>query len=770
MEPPINTSSISQRGWNEKMCESFRAYIDKARSLVVTDLLCDMLNTKITNELLNQQLTEIKVNALANTIGPDVITMRQNSEDRDRPRPTSPPMGEYPPNDLDTWEKVLEAALKLADRDRHYRTQEYERLSNMRQFPTMNHDQMTRPDHVLLAHRPAYKYYDLLVQELDRLARAAHNETRNAHVHIEIEHVTEITPSRWLIDFLNVYDIARHNVTRVYPRSFFIDNIYTRTIKGTVIDDTSGRVDTLQREFTTYTPDLVIQLPRFAQMFADITFRPKDDDQSLFKSQLSEYGTITYKDFELALHFAVHMGQGRAFSPDMPSVPYKDFLRNPVKYMEGPYRVTVARLLMQALRKLRDTFPQEGQFRTVALPGGIGHGYELVKDVTTEGGATVKESIKMPVEIMYVLRSFVVENIHAYRRRYILRYAGARNMPDTDYILSPLWHMINFTTSAVTEFTSLYKRLGSKNQVNAQMAPQVSSMITMHTVYAMLMLVSRTVDILKKPEEDSTGRAILDVITACSHVDGPVIRYTNTTEAFPGLLFYSVLAIGDTKKSEYGTPRHNRPEQYECYFSAPEQFKDREDRIALFNTFSSFSSGECMPTITQSKMCKDVPIIGFGVQVNTRSTIVGGQRPEAPFSAGAGTLTGARLIPDMTFEQLKMATSKDIGTVTAGHINLLAMAVNDRSTFTSEHVKGFFTDMTNHMGANETNVVTKLDLRKNYVDIQQFFALPVVWKTRNTMVDASRVKSSYSFFAQDFQSDSFQNMFGFGNSAGNNNN
>lgn len=813
----LEPATIAQRGWNEAMREAFVAYCEDDRNRTVGGVVADLL--RVTQDAIRLELELDEERALARlaTAPDNVLTIRPigdggggdgddgeggggGGDDDDRPAGGGPARrrhGRRPRADpyrfeQDTWAGVYAAAQALADRDRDDRIDEFHRIVNMHHYPLLDPAALGIEEHRRLVARPHEAYYDMVVRELTRLARDADAAAAQIPTEIDVRQVTEVVPSQWLIDLLSVYHTAEemHNVP--YPNRVVLDNIYTRRIKAVPIDPRTGQPEAEQRDFVTYTPDVMLQLQRFSQMFTDVTFRPQKVDQQLFRDQLNEYGTITYKDVELLVHYAVAAGNGRAPEGLRP-IDYRAFLRDPVRFHQGERAATLAVLVYGAVQTLSDTFPQGSFFRAVVPPGGVGIGYELVRNVPTDApppeaaaaAPTRLEVQPIPPEAMNVLRAFVLNNIHVYRkRRGLLRYAGAAQMPDTDYTTSPLWHLLNFDTAAVTEFTKVYRAVSRANpeQVNAQMNAQVDKLVCVQTVYAMLMTAVRTVQILKKPGDETVREAVLELLADCTYTDNRRQLYANSTETYPGLLFYALLAIGDQADAEYGQPEIIRRGHVRGYFARPERFVDRPDRVALFNAFGTYSSNASLSTISQSRMTRQVPILGFGVQTNKHDEIRGREpmeerqpqarrpvhdRDEVHDVLIGARLQGARTVDDSSYEQLKVALSKNIGTITSSYLNILGNTVVERHRFGSDVIKAFFMDQTPAVPARQVAVVTPLDLRQNYVDFNRFFTLPVVWKTANTPVDATRVRSNYSFTVVDFTGTEqgqqlFQSMFGGG--------
>ena len=125
--------------------------------------------------------------------------------------------------------------------------------------------------------------------------------------------------------------------------------------------------------------------------------------------------------------------------------------------------------------------------------------------------------------------------------------SGLRNRePQDSRVESPIGRLLNFDERAVTEFKSLYKTLDPYNPeyVNGQINERVAYFSCVQRIYAML--VSAALAFYANRSQGSSDMEVGIVMSKCMNLDESTdtIMYASTAEAFPGLLFYTMLAVG----------------------------------------------------------------------------------------------------------------------------------------------------------------------------------------------------------------------------------
>ncbi len=733
VENPDHVLTAGQRVWNNIMRGRVHHYLGQQNNRHVATIVGDLINARMENERLRRDLTKVKL--YANTLGQMQPTISQpEPEENDEKEEVGDQVARSQRLVDLTWDEITTAALALADRERTDRIHEYEQLLNLRTYPQLGSTTvLTADEHHDLLHQQAYVYYNHLMTAITEAVREA--ASRRARLEgTESQLITEILPSQWFLDFLATFSRAERIGPVEYPRIAHLDDVMFRTVRGFAIN-AQGASARVQSTFVTVPVDVVIQLPRFAQLFSDISFHPMPEDARVFQlgDATASPTSSLYKDFELLVHYALATTQN-----------YRDFLVNPCRYLAGDRLQDTITAIVDAAKKLFHAFPTDCYFKPCLVPGGHGYGLELVKNVA---GSTQKQNV--PDKIMSVLRGFILENIQVYKRkRQMSVYGGLgvmANDPMNDRVQSPIGRKLNFDRGAVAEFTRLYKRISPDrpNVVNAQLDTSVAQMVCIHSLYGDLMSAALAINALRHTCNTSMRDATSYLFQKAIYVNEKVVRYASTLEVLPGLIFYTMLGAGSQEKN-YAS-RHTiaaGQTATDAHITDAQFFDGRPDRVAFYNAFAAYS--QMLPTITEAKLARVVPGLGFGVNTRVSGDLVGARTHANVEDRGiTGSLAGVRWLDDDLYEQLRSSLAKSIQTVRSAYINIIMHTVHRNRFYGEQSIWHYFSDGDGISAAPaqpvvDTPLITPLKVRVNYVDKKTFFNLPLVFRARSTYVDASR--------------------------------
>ena len=728
MENPDSVLTAGQRVWNNIMCGRVRHYLGQENNRHVATIVGNLIEARMENERLRRDLTKVKL--YANTLGQIQPTILQPEPEVDNDEKAEDVVRSQWLADL-TWDEITTAALALADRERTDRIHEYERLLNLRTYPQLGSTTViTADEHRDLLHQQAYVYYNHLMTAITEAVREA--ASRRARLEgTESQLITELLPSQWFLDFLATFSRAERIGPVEYPRIARMDDVMFRTVRGFAIN-AQGASARVQSTFFTVPVDVVIQLPRFAQLFADVPFHPMPEDARAFQlGDATASPTLSlYKDFELLVHYGLATTQN-----------YRDFLVNPRRYLAGDRLQDTITAVADVAKKLFDTFPADCHFKPCVVPGGHGYGLEFVKNVAEN---TQKQNV--PDKIMSVLRGFILENIQVYKRKREMSVYGGlgvmTNDPMNGRVQSPIGRKLNFDRGAVAEFTRLYKRISPDrpNVANAQFDSSVAQMVCVHSLYGDLMTAALAIIALRHTCNRSMRDATSYLFQKAIYVNENVVRYASTLEVLPGLIFYTMLGAG-SRETNYAT-RHTiaaGQTATDAHITNAQFFAGRPDRVTFYNTFAAYS--QMLPTITEAKLTRVVPGLGFGVNTRVSGDLVGARTLADVEDRGiTGSLAGVRWLDDDLYEQLRSSLAKSIQTVRSAYINIIMHTIRGNMFYGEQSIWHYFSDcdgISTHPVA-DTPLTTPLNLRVNYIDKKTFFNLPLVFRVRSTYVDASR--------------------------------
>ena len=228
----------------------------------------------------------------------------------------------------------------------------------------------------------------------------------------------------------------------------------------------------------------------------------------------------------------------------------------------------------------------------------------------------------------------------------------------------------------------------------------------------MLVSAAATVYVNSSPETHQPNVSM--TIDKCVHYDdsSDMVRYASSTEAFPGLLFYTMLSSGSNKSTFDKLPNISAVDRHAPGMSSPTFFEDRPDRRDFFNTFGTYAF--MVTTLSKSKVSNSYP-------VNV-----------------SAAREGIRWMPTETINCIRASAGKQLWDSQAAYLSLLgffAHPSNLKAWLGKEGLLNYFRDKGPAINGYKPLAVS---FRESYSDIRAFFALPVMYSARVDFVDTTR--------------------------------
>lgn len=515
---------------------------------------------------------------------------------------------------------------------------------------------------------------------------------------------TAITPSEWMADFLAVFERAEKFSAIDYPSHREMNDVfYTRKTLKILPTDAPSPTHTRKRDITNYPLDIGYHCVRFASLFTTIVFDPLKN--------LDMERTV-YTDFELLVHFAVRTSRNR--------IPYEDFLLSPANYLTGDNFLKLLEEIERATNQVMGSFKNGLFFKSDSK-----HGIRLYRrsQPLTDNDPIKISPAPVPDEIMTGLALDVLNNIKVYEtERKCAVFCGLGMVDSRDMrVESPIGRLLNFDGRSVSEFKNLYKELNPSNpeQVNAQLSNRIASFSCVQRVYAMLVTAASAIyanSATKTPtsSQRNSKLQVNFVLGRCMKVDDntDTVMYASTTEAFPGLLFYTMLAM-TTADSVFKkiAPKSASDKEYPG-ISNPKYFEKRPDRIAFFDTFGRYALQ--LVTISHSKIDKTLPL-----------------------NIGCENY-GIRWMKPDDLHAIRISTGKQLYEAQSGFVTLLGFNAhwNHHSKWVNRlNVWDYFMDV-NGMNSTSTPLATWARNDDEY-SYRNFFNLPVMYYRDIYCIDKS---------------------------------
>lgn len=600
-----------------------------------------------------------------------------------------------------TWEELSIAAHILADKKYRSHVTSSDQIQSAVLFPQFFVDgadgnAMDDGACTQLLVAPYFTHYNsmkLALVEVGRRLEQKRNEIASRST-MQIDISTTVVPSEWTADFLYVFDRAKTAGTQNYPKPREMTDVFYTSKTVRLID---GKCNTVPTQLRNYALDIGYHCVRFSALFTTLSFNPIND--------ISMKPTV-YSDFELLVHFAMRTSKSD-------NIQYEDFLRNPSSFLSGAKYLHMVEALRCAARKIMSSFDNGLYFKAHSK-----YGVELMRRTQVVGGDTYsKETATVPDNIMVGLYLDVLENRIIYeRRREMAVFGGLRKLENRDMRPeSPIGRLLNFDERSVAEFEALYKQIEPRRpeRVNAQLSDRVASFRCVHRVYAMLVSAAATLYAMRSPEDCTIEVSF--VLDRCMRHDadtGAVI-YASTAEAFPGLLFYTMLASPARREDFEKISSQTVTDTAQPGISSPAYFLNRPDRKAFFDVFGSYAFR--IDSISKAK-------VGTGFPVDVRSAN-----------------EGIRWITNEDLGEIKASTGKQLAEAESAYVTLLAYNAHSRNSSTWLSDTDVLAYFKNHRSRNNQGGYQKLtEFCQSYTDTRAFFALPVMYSARADLIDTSK--------------------------------
>jgi len=654
----------------------------------------------LVSELQRKYATVVNQSAVLQPLSVSIAPSENVSEESQ----VLPPQGNTREEILEsmTWEELSTTAHVLAENKYQSQMTTLEKIQSAVLFPQFfteeAEDSRVLDDgaYTQLLIAPYFIHYKNMRLELVEIGRELQQKrdqlARNSTLQVDI--TTAVVPSEWMADFLYVFHRAKTVGTQGYPTPRELEDVfYTTKIVRRI---TEGH-NTVSTQLRSYAFDIGYHCVRFASLFTTLPFNPVND--------LNMKPTL-YTDFELLVHFAMRTAKN--------DVKYEDFLINPSLYLSGSKYAVMKEAVNRAVREIISSFEKGLYFKA-----NNNYGVELMKRTQSPSGDTYsKETAVVPDNIMVGLCLDVLDNRILYeRRKEMAVFGGLRKLEARDMrVESPIGRLLNFDERSVAEFETMYKRLEPRRPelVNAQLSDRIASFRCVHRVYAMLVSAAATVFAMRV-STDST-LPVSFVIDRCMRYDPDTgaVMYASTAEAFPGLLFYTMLASPAKWENFEKIDSKKATDTVQPGISDPTYFANRPDRRAFFDTFGCYAFR--VESITKAKVNTVFPI-----DVNA-------------------TTEGIRWMTNVDLSIIRASIRKQLAEAQSAFISLLAFNANLRNSslwLKDTNILAYFKDQIAKDGTCKYRKLTSF--HENYVDTRAFFALPVMYSARADLIDTSKL-------------------------------
>lgn len=612
---------------------------------------------------------------------------------------------DYERVNLTTWDAVVTAAMSLASEKYKGAITTHRRIAAAVLRPAVLTQRDLTEDGVEIA--LLQPYLDHFFTMKDSLRALQHQASAEADqvttTQQRVTNVTTIFVSKWLQDFLYVFKRAHAIGVSPYPAARSLEGVlYSTRVLHLVTEDRQ----TVRKEVTTYALDLGHQWATFGGMFTSIGFSPTTDLP--MKPEM-------YADFELLIHYSL-----RAFEQGQH---YAQFVKDPGSFLQGHQAKTLNHALAQAASVIMDATRDRQLFFRATNKGDV----ELVRKVTSpDGNVMVDGNQPVPEMIMAHLAVDILKNRVLYeRRRAGAVYMGTDNAEVQDVRLeSPIARLLNFDERAVAEFRALYKTLpeSAREHYNSQLSDQVPRFKCVHRVLMMLTSAAAAMYALR------AGRHLEPtfVLSRCTKYDTArdSVLYAPTTQAFPGLLTYTMLAAQARPDTFQVVDRVSATDtEDKPGLSHSAYFADRPDRVAFFDAFGAYA------------------------------TQLEGMAELSKQLAGDAE-TGIRWMKPEIIAGIRASKGQTIAQVQAAYTSLLANLAITNWTEQSNPKLSLAYLMKDGYDSKDEQSISHLtpNSKAQYADKRQFFNLPILYAARSEMTatpkQQKKKSASFSYSVQ----------------------
>lgn len=570
-----------------------------------------------------------------------------------------------------SWEELIKAAQTLADSDYNP-----SKIKAAAIFPFIISDSeisLTEEQINDLIYNSYLQQIEIMKADINELYRDIGTKCNDlSQKTLSINITLEV--SKWFQDFLHVYERANSIKQGQYPKPRNLHNIAYLTQSLRVVNNRS--ITPLTRK--SYAIDLGYHIPRAASLLTTIRFSP---------TMVNMLPAI-YTDFQLLIHFAFRHKNNMDL--------YMEFLKEPSLFMTGTRYQTLHCAIQEAANLLLNTFQGSNLFFKNDSKGQISVQHKAGNNMSVAN---------IPLKVMTVLNMDVIENIDLFKKQNLL----SSNWQDSR-ALTPLGRLLNFDEKSSLEFSNLYNQVPytSKLQFNAQLNDSVSSFKCVHKIYMMLLMACGALLCLRESPNSELPVGLL--FSRCvKHDDGKQnLMFASTTEAFPGLSIYTILASHSSDDITQCDRPANVLETEHPGMSKPVFFKDRPERIAFFDVFGAYLTR--VSSLTRNK----ANLLHQTNQQNSFECV--------------------RFIPDQELDIIRTSCHKALTETQSGYANLLLHTKPTKRD--TQNIRDYF--MNKGCLPKYTKSLSKY---LQYDNIRQFYSLPILYSARCDVVDESKVPS-----------------------------
>ena len=479
--------------------------------------------------------------------------------------PPPPPPDQAPPRDevVDslTWEEVMVAAKRLAgethkpaDRSAsEIATAFFTPLSLLE--PTSD-SAKSSPDRLL--YEAPDQQYDDVTKKLKALRRKwLGKRERAAAGDLKLEVAIIVQPSQFFVDFLAVFD--RASMAAHYPHPKRMEDRFFVT-RNFLCVDPENKKPPRSTECKDYALDIPHVLAGFGSLFSLVDFSPVEN---------VSMERAFFTDTELLIHFSLRYHGDGCY--------HEAYLRDPGSFYEGDNVAVLSKAIASTIDFLLDTVHRHNLIFARDSKGGI----SLCKPRANDTGSSTNMFAPIPDVIMDVLKKDIYDNLDNYSRR---KQIASFTSPDTPAApCSPLTKLLNYDSAATGEFSALYNKLprAQKPSYSTHASDVLPTMKCVNKVF--YHVFSAACAIACVVGRDKPSLYLAKTVRCDKRLE--TIAYASSTSAFPGLLFYAFMGVGNRdmrSRGWFGGER--KPVVLEGAF-----FDNNRGRVAFWNFFGAFS-------------------------------------------------------------------------------------------------------------------------------------------------------------------------------------
>lgn len=650
-------------------------------------------------------------------------------------------------NPLMTWNALEEQILLHAYTTKDNRKREYLRALAADSFPTVVTNDDRNIDYERLLYEPAFAQFTALCISVNvqREENAQHSLTgqsqRGAATTGQFMQVSQ--PSAWVLQFLNAFTLPTES--RIMPAAGIerpmaknMDDILYTTSRLNVINPITGASQSIET-VRNYALDMSKQFTDYASLIlGSMIFTPTGADRGRFMSTI-------YTDFCLLVHLAVINADRNQ------KMKYVEFLQNEVEYVRtDEKRRKLIAAINEMLSILKHTFPDDGvlfvnrsgtielrQLQRKSSGMGASTSSAIEADPSRMVELTMKK-ITVPEVITSLFNLVRVSNIHRFRRSIqdFGDYTGIRDVQTANTVTtaSPLSHMINFDTLAISETQKIYK---SNDKYNMKLYRDAGHLTVYQTIYARIVVAALQIMTTKSGHVIESVDSSEFVLRGMQEFSTNSVSYASVPGMIPGILFKTILddeSEGNIAQIDMSQPNFYKTSRSVSKNKAPidemtslitgngkageSGISIRKDRIYLFNTFGHFA--ELLPKI-RTVQAKN--------RLSTAATIADERRIDPVLGSDEPRCIGR--CEKNTFLQ---STIREQNVLVASVGNILVRSLRSSHVQTWLNRNSNYWKNVNVRSPDWSSLTTTLTVEESYHDQVKgnlnFYRLPIVYNTK----------------------------------------